>query len=267
MNFFRMASMSLILVVAGLNNTSYGQGCTTNYVAKIISSSCTLSNSSIFDNGNVGVGTTTPGAKFVVNGKSRFLNTLTLGDDADGPSFNQLVIRNNTPEMGYYELDQAVDEKFWITIANSKQWSLIAENDAFTATQSAFVVTRGTGINISTVVFPNGSVGIGTSSTGTAKLAVNGKIEGTEVVVQATVPDYVFESDYRLTPLTELEKSITQMKHLPGLPSAKEVEKNGLELGDVSCKLLKKIEELTLYVIDLKKENESLNRRLSTIER
>ena len=104
----------------------------------------------------------------------------------------------------------------------------------------------------------NGNVGIGNPNPD-AKLAVSGQIHATEVRVTTTVPgpDYVFEKDYKLTSLEEIKNYIDQNKHLPEVPSAKEMEKNGVQLGEMNMLLLKKIEELTLYVIELKKENEA----------
>ena len=108
-----------------------------------------------------------------------------------------------------------------------------------------------------------GSIGIGTTDPGSFKLAVNGKIWGTEVQVALTKPgpDYVFEPTYYLSPLDSIKTYIDKNKHLPEVPSAKEMEKNGVNLGEMNMLLLKKIEELTLYVIELKKENENQNKQ------
>jgi len=113
-----------------------------------------------------------------------------------------------------------------------------------------------------------GGVGIGTTNPGTAKLAVEGKIEAREVIVTATnpFPDFVFDENYHLMPLQELESSIKSQKHLPEIPSAGDVKEHGLNLGDMQVKLLKKVEELTLYVIDLKKQNDLLKQRIGSIE-
>jgi hypothetical protein len=104
----------------------------------------------------------------------------------------------------------------------------------------------------------NGNVGIGTTSTQGYKLAVNGDAIFTKVKVKSysTWPDYVFTPTYKLPSLNEVEALIIQYKHLPDVPSAQEVEKNGLDLGENQAVLLKKIEELTLYVIQLQKEIE-----------
>jgi hypothetical protein len=116
----------------------------------------------------------------------------------------------------------------------------------------------------------NGNVGIGTASPGSFKLAVEGKIGAREIQVtlQNPFPDYVFGSDYKLRSLSSLEQYINQNKHLPGVPSADEVEKNGgVELGKLNTKLLEKVEELTLYVIELKKENQQMKKEIKKLSR
>jgi hypothetical protein len=101
-----------------------------------------------------------------------------------------------------------------------------------------------------------GNVGIGTSSP-SERLSVNGNIRAKKVIVsQSGWSDYVFDDNYQLKPLSELAKFIKQNKHLPDIPSAKEVEEKGISVGDNQALLLKKIEEITLYLIELKKENE-----------
>lgn len=112
----------------------------------------------------------------------------------------------------------------------------------------------------------SGNVGIGTANPGTYKLAVNGTIRSKEIVVETGWSDFVFEDDYRLPSLEEVEAHINAYKHLPGIPSAKEVEANGVSLGEMQSKLLQKIEELTLYVIELKKENEGQKQLIETLQ-
>ena len=106
-----------------------------------------------------------------------------------------------------------------------------------------------------------GNVGIGTTSNPTYKLSVNGNIRSKEVVVETGWADYVFDKKYKLKPLNEVEKFIEQNKHLPGIPSAAEVEKNGLHLGDTQKKMMEKIEELTLYIIQLNKRIQELEKK------
>ena len=101
----------------------------------------------------------------------------------------------------------------------------------------------------------NGNVGIGMENP-QAKLAVDGNILAKEIKVKTdiNVPDYVFEPDYELTSLDDIEQFIQTNKHLPEIPSAKEIEQNGLDLAEMNLLLLKKVEELTLYAIEQKDE-------------
>lgn len=96
------------------------------------------------------------------------------------------------------------------------------------------------------------NVGIKTQDTKGYELAVNGKIRSQEVRVEiADWPDYVFKKDYDLTSLEETAKFIEKNGHLPGVPSAEDIENEGLSLGEINKLLMKKIEELTLHVLEL----------------
>jgi len=116
-------------------------------------------------------------------------------------------------------------------------------------------------------IYRTGNVGIGTSKPGSFKLAVEGKIGAREIVVQnESWADFVFEDNYDLMPLDKLEIFYKDNKHLPGIPSAEKVIQDGINLGQMNEKMIQKIEELTLYVVQLKKENEILKQRLDTIQ-
>ncbi|HTE29427.1 MAG TPA: hypothetical protein VK666_03575 [Chryseolinea sp.] len=121
----------------------------------------------------------------------------------------------------------------------------------------------------SLIIKADGSVGIGTTAPGPYKLAVEGTLGARKIKVtqSPTWADYVFESDYHLPSLDEVEKFIREHKHLPDMPSAKEVAEKGLDLGDNQALLLKKIEELTLYVIELKKENEKQDKEIEALKK
>ena len=110
------------------------------------------------------------------------------------------------------------------------------------------------GASIAIKALENGNVGIGTS-TPKEKLSVNGKIRAHEIKVEtANWPDYVFEEGYKVGTLEELERYIKVNKHLPEMPSAKELETNGLQLGEMLKLQQKKIEELILHLIEKDKE-------------
>jgi hypothetical protein len=111
-----------------------------------------------------------------------------------------------------------------------------------------------------------GNVGIGTSTPG-EKLSVNGKIRAREVKVETTNwPDYVFAKNYKLPSLAETEEHIKKEGHLPGIPSAQEVKANGIDLGEMNAKLLQKIEELTLHLIQKEKDIDAQNLRIRKLE-
>ena len=75
--------------------------------------------------------------------------------------------------------------------------------------------------------------------------------------------DYVFDKDYKLPQLNEVKEYIAKNHHLPGVPSAADVSCDGIDLGSMDATLLKKIEELTLYVLELKKENEDIRMQIA----
>ena len=109
--------------------------------------------------------------------------------------------------------------------------------------------------NAISIIRSSGKVGIGTTTTGSHKLAVEGSIGAREIKVEGSGwSDFVFENTYNLSSLQEVEAHIKEKGHLKDIPSAKEVEKNGFYLGAMDAKLLQKIEELTLYTIQQEKK-------------
>lgn len=125
------------------------------------------------------------------------------------------------------------------------------------------------------LMVPNelGQVGIGVTSMANMPsddylLAVDGKIISEEVRVElsGSWPDYVFEKDYDLIPLAQLQNQIANLGHLPGIPSASIIEKEGFDLGDMQKRMIEKLEELTLYMIQANKEIETLKAANAALE-
>nr|WP_321234630.1 hypothetical protein [uncultured Psychroserpens sp.] len=219
---------------------------------------------SISSNGNVGIGTTTPDgllnikpqtAGAISNDASQYQLTFTLSGSGTGDVDRNIAFRDNTSGNVAAAIN-AVDE------------------GPSRATGIGFFTGDLSGISEKMIVRNDGNVGIGTSSPD-EKLAVNGTIHAKEVRVDLTGwPDYVFTDEYSLLKLDDIEKFIKENGHLPNIPNAKDVEKNGIQLGEMNVKLLEKIEELTLHTIaqqkaiKLQKEkNKQLEERLIKLEK
>lgn len=138
--------------------------------------------------------------------------------------------------------------------------------------------TTATSLNDATTVFksqnstnnifitPSGNMGIGKKNP-TDKLEVNGQIHAKSVKVDLKEwADYVFEDGYDLIRLREIEKYINTYGHLPEIPSIEEVEQNGIELGQMNTLLLKKIEELTLHLIEKEHQVKKLQEQYSDLQ-
>ncbi len=110
-----------------------------------------------------------------------------------------------------------------------------------------------------------GNVGIGTTNP-QYLLSVNGTIQAKEVLVNTGWADYVFQPDYRVRPLAEVAAFIKANHHLPDIPSETEIKDKGVSLGDMQTKLLAKIEELTLQMIQLDEKNRTLEKRVAQIQ-
>lgn len=183
----------------------------------------------------IGIGVNTPTARldvaglgagsvdFKVNGRMK---------TGDGASTMGGVFVNNTETMlvGQYDASK-------MGFFNNGAWRLITDS--------------------------NGNVGIGTLAPD-ALLAVKGTVHAREVKVDmagAVAPDYVFEKNYKLPSLDDIKSYINQHHHLPEVPSAKELEENGMNVGEMNLTLLKKIEELTLYIIEQEERIQALENR------
>ncbi len=118
------------------------------------------------------------------------------------------------------------------------------------------------------VISNTGNIGVGGVLSPQDRLAVNGNISAQRITVtQKGWPDYVFDSAYQLEQLDNVAAYINEHKHLPGVTAAQEIEQSGLNIGEIMKQQQQKIEELTLYLIELNKKNELLQQRMGQLER
>jgi hypothetical protein len=197
-----------------------------------------------FTNGNVGIGTINPLHKLhVVDGNiliSRTVNGGAPGSTNGMIMFGSSDVGNGT-SYGEWAIEYLNNNQEGYGLNFAKAWAALP------------------GFNYALFLGNNGNVGIGTKNA-QSKLTVNGAILCEEVKVIADVPDadYVFEKDYNLAPLSEVETFIKENKHLPNIPSAQEFKDNGYKVGEMDGMLLRKVEELTLYIIELEKQIKEL---------
>jgi len=236
--------------------------------------------------GEVGIGTTTPIAKLhIPTGQDADLSSanngfVMLGTGA-GTSLlldnNEIMVRSNPTTAGTLNIQNdggelAIGAR---TTINKHGQALVLNgintSMALYQTSSAcnsFLGQSGTelfiGVNAGNLhLDATGQVAIGAvvPAASAYKLTVSGKVICEELkvkLVSSVWPDYVFANDYKLKSLSEVEQFILKNKHLPGIPSAVEVEKNGIEVGDMQKRMMEKIEELTLYILDQQKQIDEL---------
>jgi len=224
--------------------------------------------------GNVGIGVTNPANDIQVY---------------DGSGAATLLLQSNATPTGTLSYNIAQYEMRYISNTNYYYRNVLRQNMQNNHIEMLQTVRNPGGVlnfmlvdvdassfemmaGIQDVKFNNSgtfAIGMGTTAVPAgAKVAVGGKIVCKEVEVTLTgMPDYVFNKDYKLRSLYDVENFINSNKHLPGVPSEKEVVGKGLNLGDMNSILLQKVEELTLYMINLQKENDALKARVSNLEK
>ncbi len=211
------------------------------------------------DNGNVGIGTNNPGKKLEVNG-----DILLNNDSGIKQIFTWNASDNNwrigTNENPGFTRALANRHVQYLTYSTSAgQGFAIGVNGG----NSSFEI-----LGSNHMAYFRGNVGLGTTSTGSHKLAVEGSIGAREIKVEASGwSDFVFYDDYQLPTLEQVEQHIKEKGHLKDIPSAAEVEKNGIFLGEMDAKLLQKIEELTLYTIQQEKELKKVKAQEAKIQK
>jgi hypothetical protein len=199
-------------------------------------------------NANVGIGTNNPIEKLNI-----------YGGTGDGTLFDARMALTKTSSTGNVQSAKIVLSDAGTDFGNL---SFKVKTTASRSEVESFYT------DALTIKGSNANVGIGTTNPD-SKLTVAGNIHAQEVKVTVNaglVPDYVFANDYKLKSLQEVEKYIKQNNHLPEIPSAQEIEKNGLMLAEMNLNLLKKMEEMTLYMIEQNKQIIDLKNRLEKVE-
>ena len=208
--------------------------------------------------GKVGIGTTSPGEPLHMRSNTSGLHLLM--QNTSSPTSNVIYLSS------YGAAGQGL---YWTGFDSPNTASLYASMPLVLRSGSGLIFS-GSSTAEHMRIGTNGNVGIGTQAPGGYKLAVAGKIGAwQEVHVYNTgvaFPDYVFDRNYRLLTLNDLEAYIQQHKHLPEVPSAKEVAENGMGLVEMQTLAIKKVEELTLYLIDLNKQLQALKQKNAALE-
>jgi len=198
---------------------------------------------------DVGIGTDTPLHKLHVNGASYFTGTVGIGVE---PNINSMIFTKSTKEIGHC-IDHTSSTPFGYSfnaIVHDEQtkgfglYSTVYNKDVFT-------------------VYSNGKIELSNSTQKIFQIEPNGLIRGRQIKLDlSSWADYVFNDNYALMPLEDVEKFIQKEKHLPNVPSEAELIETGLDLEEMNTILMEKVEELTLYLIEQNKQVKELKERV-----
>ncbi|RZL12927.1 MAG: hypothetical protein EOO89_18620 [Pedobacter sp.] len=235
--------------------------------------------------GNVGIGGTDPAFKLDVRGTGNFSNKVwfSYGNNSlSGYSWTDAALTTNSieivnhngvsttvaPTLAFHAHGDG-GPQFRLAIDGTKV--LFLESSGFNSARKPIAYGGGPNeyfsrLHIDAGLTTKGNVGIGTTNP-SSKLEVNGSIRTKEIKVEVSNwPDYVFDKSYELPTLSSTESHIKTKGHLPGIPSASQVKATGINLGAMNAKLLQKIEELTLYLIQQQKQISAQGIKIKNLE-
>lgn len=271
----------------------------TNTTGNLVFQTKLIDRLTIDENGQVGIGTTSPTSILSINSSNPILQLKNNGVDKgfvqlDGSdikigtnlsnSFGSFIARtkgqdrlivNYKGQMGLnmvpddftttFSIAEDENNNSGISLYYGGQrkasFSYNGTNSFITAGNGSFYIYRNSSYPI--ILHPDGNYTMGGYNTANGyRLSIYGKAIATEFTAlpYGSWPDYVFADNYNLKSLKDVKKFISENKHLPNIPSASEIEKNGIQLGEMTKRLMEKVEELTLYIIDLQEQMDTMKK-------
>jgi len=208
----------------------------------------------------VGIGVNTPTHALHVAKKVKFDNTLFVqsyvGIGADADNFARLKIQNTNQPAALY-----------IQGKNKDSYSKLIYMEYSDPTTEVLKVTNWTNGKTPYLFEVSGKMTINNGSMDILKLESNGLLHARKIKVDTQIwPDYVFENDYELMPILDVENYIKSEKHLPNVPSQEEIVRDGIDVTEMNVILMQKIEELTLYSIEQQKQIIELQKSLDKLQ-